>query len=55
MEDWKPNKTLTYRFQSEYAEIVFNVPGMAEWSEEEWDSAADSDLKSYVTSPEDYY
>ena len=45
----------TYRFINDYAVIVFTVPGDSEWSEEEWDSAADEDLKSYVTNPEQYY
>ena len=55
MDDWKPDKVMKYRFNNAYAEIVFTVPGMEEWSEEEWDSAAQSDLESYVTTPEQYF
>jgi hypothetical protein len=55
MDDWKPDKVMNYRFTCDYAEIVFTVPGMEEWSEEEWDSAAQSDLESYVTTPEQYF
>lgn len=54
-EDWNPNANYTYRFVSDYAVITFTVPGMKDWTEEEWDSAAQSDLESYVTNPEDYY
>lgn len=49
------NKVMTYRFVNDYAVITFTVPGMEEWSEEEWDTAAQSDLESYVTTPEQYY
>lgn len=49
------DKVMTYRFVNDYAVITFTVPGMAEWSEEEWDVAAQSDLESYVTTPEQYY
>lgn len=55
MDDWKPDKVLTYRYISDYSIIIFTVPGMEEWSEEEWDSAAQSDLESYVTTPEQYF
>lgn len=55
MDDWKPDKVMKYRFDNAYASITFTVPGMAEWSEEEWDSAAQSDLESYVTTPEQYF
>lgn len=48
------DKVMTYRFVNDYAVITFTVPGMEEWSEEEWDSAAQSDLESYVTTPEQY-
>jgi len=55
MSDWNPDKAFAYRFQSDYAEIVFNVFGMQEWSEEEFDSAADSDLASYVADGGDFW
>ena len=45
----------TYRFVNDYAVITFTVPGKSSWSEEEWDSAAQSDLESYVTTPEQYH
>lgn len=54
-DGWNPNKFITYRYVSNYAVITFTVPGMADWSEEMFDSAADSDLRDYVTNPEDYY
>jgi hypothetical protein len=54
-EEWKPDKFMTYRYVSDYAVITFTVPGMADWSEEEWDSAGQNDLESYVTDPQDYY
>lgn len=54
-DSWNPNKFITYRYVSNYAVITFTVPGMADWSEEMFDSAADSDLRDYVTNPEDYY
>lgn len=49
------NQIKTYRFINDYSVITFTVPGRSDWSEEEWDSAADSDLVSYVTNPEQYY
>lgn len=54
-EDWNPDKTMTYKYVSDYAKITFTVPGMSSWEDEEWDSAAQSDLESYVTDPQDYY
>ena len=45
----------TYRFVSDYAVIIFTVPGEAHWSDDEWDTAAQTDLESYVTTPEQYY
>lgn len=48
------NKTMTYKFVNDYAVIVFTVPGMDDWTEAEWDSAAQDDLESYVTTPEQY-
>lgn len=54
-EEWNPNAYNSYRFISDFAVITFTVPGMADWSEEEWDSAATSDLESYVTEPNAYY
>jgi hypothetical protein len=45
----------TYRFINDYAVITFTVPGQSNWSEEEWDSAAQTDLESYVTTPEQYH
>ena len=47
--------TKTYTFVSDYAVITFTVPGEADWTEEMWDTVAETDLKSYVTTPEDYY
>jgi hypothetical protein len=47
--------TKTYRFVSDYSVITFTVPGEADWSDEMWDSAAQSDLEDYVTNPEAYY
>lgn len=44
----------TYVFGSDYADINFDVPGKKSWTDEMWDSAAFSDLKSYVTNPDDY-
>ncbi len=55
MSDWKPNKVMTYRYQSEYAEIVFNVPGMDDWDEDRFDDASMTDLHSYVQNAEDYW
>jgi hypothetical protein len=54
-EEWKPNKFVTYRFVSDFAVVTFNVPGMSNWTEEMFDSAAESDLRDYVTEPEAYY
>ena len=54
-EDWNPDKFVTYRYVSDYAVITFTVPCMSDWSEEQIDSAAESDLRDYVTNPEDYY
>jgi hypothetical protein len=54
-EEWNPTKFYTYRFISDFAVISFTVPGMDTWEEDEWDSAATSDLASYVTEPEAYY
>jgi hypothetical protein len=54
-DDWKPDKFMLYKFVSDYAVITFTVPGMSDWEEPEFDSAAQSDLESYVTDPKDYY
>lgn len=54
-EDWNPDKFVTYRYVSDFAVIVFTVPGMSDWSEEMFDSAANDDLVSYVTEPDAYY
>ncbi len=54
-ESWNPNKFITYRYVSDFAVITFTVPGMADWSDEMFDSAAESDLLDYVTEPEAYY
>ncbi len=54
-EDWNPDKFVTYRFVSDFAVVIFNVPGMSDWTEEMFDSAAESDLRDYVTNPELYY
>lgn len=45
----------TYRYINDYAVITFTVPGDTKWSEEEWDDAGQTDLESYVTTPEQYY
>lgn len=52
---WNPDKVFSYRYKSEYAEIVFNVPGMSDWDEDVWDSASEADLASYVTDAADYW
>jgi hypothetical protein len=54
-DDWKPDKFMTYQYVSDYSVIQFTVPGMADWSEEEFDSAGQSDLESYVINPKDYF
>jgi hypothetical protein len=54
-ESWNPDKFVIYTYVSDFAVIVFTVPGMSDWSEEEWDSAANSDLASYVTEPDAFY
>ena len=54
-QDWNPDKFITYRFISDFAVITFVVPGMSDWSEEMFDSAANDDLASYVTEPDAYY
>lgn len=53
-DSWNPNKFATYRYVSDYAVITFVVPGMSDWDEEMFDSASESDLRDYVTNPEDY-
>lgn len=52
--EWKPNQVMTYRYMSDYATIEFPVLGKSEWTDEEWDSASQFDLESYVSDPEDY-
>lgn len=54
-DNWNPNRFLTYRYISDFAVITFVVPGMSDWSEEMFDSAANDDLASYVTEPDAYY
>ena len=54
-ESWNPDKFVTYRYVSDFAVITFVVPGMKDWSEEMFDSAANDDLASYVTEPDAYY
>jgi hypothetical protein len=54
-ESWNPNKFVTYRYVSDFAVIIFTVPGMSDWTEEMFDAAAESDLLDYVTNPEAYY
>ncbi len=54
-EEWNPNKFVTYSYVSDFAVIVFTVPGMSDWTEEMWDSAANDDLASYVTEPQAFY
>ncbi len=54
-DDWQPDRLITYRFQSDYAEIVFNVPVMKDWEEERVDDCALTDLRSYVQNPQDYW
>jgi hypothetical protein len=46
---------MTYRFVSDFAVITFTVPGMSDWDEEQWDSAATDDMTSYVTESDAYY
>ena len=55
MDDWIPDKVMIYRYASHYAEIVFSVPGMSDWDEDRWDDASMDDLRSYVTTPIDYF
>lgn len=47
------NKTYTY--VSDYATVIFTVPGEDEWTEDAWDAAGLADLKSYVTEPDSYW
>lgn len=47
-------KVMEYRYTSDYSNITFTVPGESGWSEDEFDSAAEFDLKCYVTTPEQY-
>jgi|688.fasta_scaffold1189987_2 hypothetical protein len=54
-EEWKPDKFMTYQYVSPYSVIQFTVPGMADWSEEQWDSAGQYDLEQYVTEPKQYH
>lgn len=54
-ENWNPDKFVNYRFISDFAVITFTVPGMSDWSDEQFDSAAETDLASYVTEPDAYY
>ena len=54
-QSWNPDKFVTYRFISDFAVITFTVPGMDDWTEEMFDSAANDDLASYVTEPDAYY
>jgi len=55
LSDWNPDKFMTYRFVSDFAVITFTVPGMSDWDEEQWDSAATDDMTSYVTESDAYY
>lgn len=48
-------KALTYEYVSNYAVITFRVEGEDDWSEEQFDSASESDLSEYVKSPDDFY
>jgi len=54
-QDWNPNKFITYRFVSDFAVITFVVPGMEDWTDEMFDSAAETDLSSYVTEADAYH
>ena len=54
MSNLEPTAFRGYRFYSNYSFITFSVPGQADWSEEQWDSVAQSDLEDYVTTPEQY-
>lgn len=54
MDEWNPDKIITYRFVSDYAVITFSVPGMSDWDEDRFDDAAITDLESYVLNPEAY-
>lgn len=47
-------KVMMYRYTSDYSVFEFTVPGKDTWSEDEFDSAAEFDLKCYVTTPEQY-
>ena len=54
-DEWNPDKFMTYRYVSPYSFIEFTVPGMADWSEEQFDSAGQYDLEQYVTEPKQYW
>ena len=54
-QSWNPDKFVTYRFVSDFAVITFVVPGMSDWTDEMFDSAACADRDSYVTEPDAYY
>lgn len=54
-QSWNPNKFITYRFVSDFAVVTFSVPGMEDWTDEMFDSAAETDLASYVTEPDAYH
>ena len=48
-------KALTYEYVSDYAVITFRVDGEGDWSEDQFDDAAQTDLATYATNPEDYF
>jgi hypothetical protein len=47
-------KVMMYRYTSDYSTIEFTVPGYKKWTEDEFDSAAEFDLRCYVTTPDQY-
>lgn len=49
----KMNKT--YVYASDYAVVTFVVSGEDDWSDEQFDSASQFDLKDYVGEPEDFW
>lgn len=45
----------TYVYASDYATVTFVVSGEDDWSDEQFDSASQFDLKDYVREPEAFW
>lgn len=45
----------TYVYASEYCVVTFSVTGEDDWTQEQYDSASEFDLKMYVTNPDNYW